>query len=109
MKLNMIATVLGVTAAMMSVPSLADDSRHESAKRDRNYSGMQAVAVVTTSGEPGHGWQYFVDGRKHRAVVISPEGAYYYSRGRGLDLVFEPGAAQRASLTASPSAITANA
>ena len=70
---------------------------------------MQAVAVATSSGQPGHGWRYFIDARKHRALVISPEGDYVYSRGKGLDLVFKPGVAQRASLTASPSAITASA
>ena len=27
--------------------------------------------------------------RRHRAVVISPDGDYYYSRGKGLELVYK--------------------
>ncbi len=40
-------------------------------------------------GEPGHGWRYFSDAREARAVVISPSGDYYYSRGEGLQLVLK--------------------
>ena len=50
---------------------------------------MQVVAVSPKAGEPGHGWQYFSDARKARAVVISPNGDYYYSRGDGLQLVYK--------------------
>jgi hypothetical protein len=53
---------------------------------------MQAVAVASQAGEPGHGWQYFRDARRGRAVVISPDGDYYYSRGEGLALVHKAGA-----------------
>ena len=48
-----------------------------------------AFAVSPKAGEPGHGWQYFSDARKARAVVISPHGDYYFSRGDGLQLVYE--------------------
>ena len=50
---------------------------------------MKAVAVSPKAGEPGHGWQYFSDARKARAVVISPNGDYYYSRGDGLQLAYK--------------------
>ncbi|MCW5657744.1 MAG: hypothetical protein KIT60_08570 [Burkholderiaceae bacterium] len=49
--------------------------------------GMQAVPTGAGAGEPGHGWRYFSDPAACRAVVISPQGEYYYSRGEGLGLV----------------------
>ena len=38
-------------------------------------------------GEPGYGWRYFSDPAAGRAVVISPQGEYFVSRGKGLTLV----------------------
>ena len=46
--------------------------------------GMQPVLHAANVGEPGHGWQYFSDPAHARAVVISPDGQYYLSRGKGL-------------------------
>ncbi|MFO1286681.1 MAG: hypothetical protein U1F49_09155 [Rubrivivax sp.] len=48
---------------------------------------MQVVPTSTRAGEPGHGWRYFSDPAARRAVVISPQGEYYFSRGKGLRLV----------------------
>ena len=59
-------------------PSIAARARRQSLAHGRERAG-----------EPGHGWQYFSDVRRHRAVVISPDGDYYYSRGKGLELVFK--------------------
>ena len=89
MKPSSIAVVLSVAASMMSMPSHADDSRKEAGDSHRLDSGMQAVSIDTTIGQPGHGWRYFVDARKGRAVVISPKGDYFYSHGNGLTLVFK--------------------
>lgn len=74
--------------------------RHDSRdhRRDREHPtrvrrgswfdhGMQAVPTGAGAGEPGHGWRYFSDPAACRAVVISPQGEYYYSRGEGLGLV----------------------
>ena len=49
--------------------------------------GMQAVPTTAGPGEPGHGWQYFSDSAAGSAVVISPQGEYFFSRGRGLRLI----------------------
>lgn len=49
--------------------------------------GMQAVAHDAAVSVPGHGWRYFTDPAARRAVVISPQGDYYYSRGTGLHWV----------------------
>jgi hypothetical protein len=88
MKPSNCAVVLGVAAAMMSISSHADDHRKESRGHHRVDSGMQAVLTAPDSGQPGHGWRYFADAHKGRAVVISPGGDYFYSRGDGLSLVF---------------------
>ena len=50
---------------------------------------MQAIVNPATAGESAYGWRYFADRRKARAVVISPGGDYFYSRGDGLTLVFK--------------------
>lgn len=89
MNLSRIGVVLGMAAATMGFAAHADDHRQASKEHRQPASGMQAVAVSPRAGEPGHGWQYFSDARKLRAVVISPNGDYYYSRGEGLQLVFK--------------------
>jgi hypothetical protein len=89
MKPSIIAVVLSIAAAMMSMPSHADDLRKEAGDSHRIDSGMQAVSTDTRIGQPGYGWRYFVDARKGRAVVISPSGDYFYSHGKGLTRVFK--------------------
>ncbi|MBQ0961075.1 hypothetical protein KAK06_19120 [Ideonella sp. 4Y11] len=56
-------------------------------------AGWLVVPVVTSPGDAAHGWRYFSQARDHRAVVISPTGEYFYSRGEGLRRVFKAGAA----------------
>ena len=52
-------------------------------RTDRDH-GMQVVANNAAPDAPGYGWRYFSDPVARRAVVISPQGDYYYSRGKGL-------------------------
>ena len=82
-----IAAVLGVAAAMTSVPSQADDHRKEARDSHRSSSGMRAIVTGATIGQPGYRWRYFAEAGKGRAVVISPKGDYFYSDGGGLSLV----------------------
>jgi hypothetical protein len=56
-------------------------------RAERHDRGMQFVPTTAGPGEPGHGWQYFSDPAAVNAVVISPQGEYFYSRGRGLRLI----------------------
>ncbi|MFA6616050.1 MAG: hypothetical protein WCS60_08190 [Hydrogenophaga sp.] len=57
-------------------------------RRDDGFDdGMRAVPTAAGPGEPGDGWLYFSDPAAHRAVVISPQGEYFLSRGHGLRLV----------------------
>lgn len=89
MKLRNIGVALGLAAAVTSMSSYAGDHRKESRENRHHGSAMHAVTVAAKAGEFGHGWQYFSDSRRHRAVVISPSGNYYYSHGEGLELVFK--------------------
>ena len=94
MTLGNIGVALSLAAAMIGVSSYAGDHRRESKGHHRHAAaGMQAVSVSPKVGEAGHGWQYFSDARNARAVVISPNGDYYYSHGEGLQLVFKATAA----------------
>lgn len=94
MKSALLLVSIGVLAAAASAPSLASRDDHgdrEHGTRTRSGDGVergiQAVPTNARAGEPGHGWRYFSDPHAHRAVVISPQGQYYYSRGKGLSLV----------------------
>ena len=48
---------------------------------------MHVVPHGATASAPGHGWRYFSNPAARRAVVISPQQDYYYSRGDGLHWV----------------------
>jgi hypothetical protein len=89
MKLSNIGVALAIAAATIGLAANAGDHRKAPKDHRQAASGMQAVAVAPQAGEPGHGWQYFSDARQARAVVISPNGDYYYSRGKGLRLVYK--------------------
>jgi hypothetical protein len=98
MKSTLLLALIGLLAT--STTLLADEraSRAESGaspqvvntgtpQRDWYDHGMQVVSNDAGAGEPGHGWRYFSDPAAARAVVISPQGEYFYSRGKGLRLV----------------------
>jgi hypothetical protein len=87
MRTSSVAVVLGVAAAMTGLSSHADSQRKQARGSDRTDAGMQAIAHGATKGQPGYRWRYFVDAREGTAVVISPNGDYFYSDGAGLTLV----------------------
>lgn len=93
MSLSNIGLALCLAAAATTFSSYAGEHRRESRGNRHDASYMRAVAITAKAGEPGHGWQYFSDARRSRAVVISPSGDYYYSHGEGLQLVFKASAA----------------
>lgn len=78
---------LALASACASPFALADGKkqsqqlRHSEARRP---SVMQTIANDAQTGQRGHGWQYFSDHKAQRAVVISPQGDYYFSQGKGL-------------------------
>ncbi|HEX6017125.1 MAG TPA: hypothetical protein VFZ28_03400 [Burkholderiaceae bacterium] len=92
MKSALLLASIGMLAAAVSTSSLGGerDHRHDRAHAESGRTGsggMQTVPTSVAAGEPGYGWRYFTDPAAHRAVVISPQGEYYYSRGKGLVLV----------------------
>ncbi len=48
---------------------------------------MQTVPNEAAGSAPAYGWRYFSDPSEPRAVVISPRGDYYFSRGDGLSWI----------------------
>ena len=94
MQSTALLATIGLFAAIAGGPALAGDRDHGHHRdRERHHTmdtrpgadqGMQAVPHATAPGERAHGWQYFSDPQAYRAVVISPQGDYYYSHGKGL-------------------------
>ncbi len=82
-------------ASLVSTPLLAGehgqhrmhDADHRTSAIERNLQDMRTVPTSASAQEPGYGWQYFSDPATHHAVVISPQGDYYFSRGKGLHWV----------------------
>ena len=95
MKTTTLLASIAILAAAISTPLLAADREHNP-QRDRQHvseqraadwfdHGMHAVSHDAAPNAPGHGWRYFSDPAARVAVVISPQGDYYYSnRGKGL-------------------------
>lgn len=85
---------IALLAAAISTPLLAAERErkpqreHQQALHKRAADwfdhSMQAVRHDAAPDAPGYGWRYFTDPASRRAVVISPQGDYYYSRGKGL-------------------------
>ena len=82
--------------SFVSAPLLAGEHdknrRHASEHRrapaaERRLQDMQTVPTSSNAQEPGFSWQYFSDPLTLHAVVISPQGDYYFSRGKGLHWV----------------------
>ena len=97
MKSIAILASIAVMATAISTPLVAGDRKND-AQRDRQQvtdkrtkvgfdNGLQEVRHGASPNTPGNGWRYFTDPAARRAVVISPQGDYYYSRGRGLQWV----------------------
>lgn len=94
MKSALLIASIAMLAGAASAPALAGaphgaaaHPQHQERYHDRAGHGMQAVATAAEPGAPGDGWRYYTDPQAHRAVVISPQGEYYLSRGKGLRLV----------------------
>ena len=97
MKTTPLLASIALLAAALSTPLLAADREHNP-QRDRQHTsekraaggfdhGMQTVNHNAAPDAPGYGWRYFTDAGARRAVVISPQGDYYYSSGKGLHWV----------------------
>ena len=80
-----------LVASLVTTPLLAGehDRRQDPDPRrtpatGRSLQDMHPVPIDTNVPAPSQGWQYFSDPATLHAVVISPKGDYYFSRGKGL-------------------------
>ena len=95
MKPTTLITAIAIVMASLNTPSLAADRPHEQDQQKTTKTrsahwydhGMQVVANNAAPNTPAYGWRYFTDPVARRAVVISPQGDYYYSRGNGLQWI----------------------
>ncbi len=86
---------IAILTSYVSTPILAGDREHDQGRQKTTKKrtahwydhGMQVVVNNAATATPGHGWRYFTDPVARRAVVISPQGDYYYSRGEGLNWI----------------------
>lgn len=85
MKSTALITTIAIVLGGVSAPLLAADRNDARTAGASGYDhGMQAVANPAAEGTRAHGWRYFSDPQTRRAIVISPQGDYYLSRGKGL-------------------------
>lgn len=97
MQPTVLLAAIALLTAAISTPLLAGDRKHNPARSHQRATdmrpadafdhGMQTVPNAAAPDAPGYGWRYFTDPGERRAVVISPQGDYYYSRGNGLHWV----------------------
>jgi hypothetical protein len=76
-------TAITIATALVSGAVLAEFAQAKT--RDHKQPGP-VLQVVPNSSQPGqasYGWQYFSNPRAAHAVVISPSGEYFLSRGDG--------------------------
>lgn len=85
MKSTALIATLAILAASASTTLLAADRGPARSARAIGYDhAMKEIPNAAQPGERAHGWRYFSDPQAPRAVVISPQGDYYLSRGKGL-------------------------
>jgi hypothetical protein len=84
-------------APLTSQPAQGQRSSASSDPAGHVYGGMTRVTNNARPGQPGDGWKYFSDAAARRAVVISPQGDYFFSKGKGLMQV--TGAGSRVGMT----------
>ncbi len=84
---------MAMLAAAVASPAIAGDPGRDRGHGHQQASirsaggfdhGMQAVPNDAGPQERAHGWRYFSHPEARRAVVISPQGDYYLSLGKGL-------------------------
>lgn len=77
---------LTIIASAAVIASAAAVARSDQAQAGDGHRASPVLQVVPNSSRPqdaAYGWQYFSDPRAAHAVVISPSGEYFLSRGDG--------------------------
>lgn len=84
---------LTIIASAAVIASAAAVAGPDQAQAGDGYRASPVLRVVPNSSLPqdaAYGWQYFSDPRTVHAVVISPSGEYFLSRGDGLRQITGP-------------------
>ena len=85
MKSTVLLAAIALLTATACSPLALGGRDHEPTHAISGYDhGMVPVSNTATSSDRAHGWRYFSDPATIRSVVISPEGDYYLSGGKGL-------------------------
>ena len=82
-----IPLLLGALLAIgIGSSALASDGeeRQQAPQARSQASGLQGIFNPAAADQPGHGWRHYRDADAYRAVVISPQGDYYFSDGDNL-------------------------
>ena len=72
-----------IAAALVSGVAVAGSAQAKSGDHKRASPVLQVVSNTSLPGQASYGWQYFASSRTAHAVVISPSGEYFLSRGNG--------------------------
>ncbi len=76
-------TAITITTALVSGALVAGSVQAKSGDHKRASPVLQVVSNNSLPGQVSYGWQYFSNPRAAQAVVISPSGEYFLSRGNG--------------------------
>lgn len=84
---------LTIIASAAVIASAAAVARPDPAQAGNGHRASPVLRAVLNSSQPqdaAYGWRYFSNPRAVHAVVISPSGEYFLSRGDGLRQITGP-------------------
>ena len=76
-------TAITIATALVSGVVVAGSAQAKTRDHKQASLVLQGVPNTSLPGQASYGWQYFSSPRAARAVVISPSGEYFLSRGNG--------------------------
>lgn len=79
---NLLAAIT-IATALVSAVVVAGSAQAKSGDHKRASPVLQVVSNTSLPGQASYGWQYFSSPRAAHAIVISPAGEYFLSRGNG--------------------------
>lgn len=83
-------TAITIATALVSGVAVAGSAQAKSGGHKKASPVLQVVSNTSLPGQSSYAWQYFSNPRAAHAVVISPSGEYFLSRGDGLKQITGP-------------------
>ena len=83
-------TAITIATALASGVVVAGSAQAKSGDHKKASPVLQVVSNTSLPGQVSYGWQYFSNPRAAHAVVISPSGEYFLSRGNGPQQITGP-------------------